>query len=245
MKRRYLIKAVSLVLCFAICFSCISFTSFAKKVTDINTTAEYSINKNVYTCTLKGKYNNSEKCYDLQINFETIKTYSYSAKLSQKGMFTFDNTQKGLYMINNFEYWEIVSDVLYKAYEKAFGKNISGRTVEGMGRELRCHYVMNCYLDLIKIDSLKKRAEVTDMGSLSKDDKNYDYNAFCFEGGKTDAEAILIFARDVFNVSAVSTVMDIVYKPLGDEFWNNVSNLIVKSTISIAMSKEPDLLIKK
>lgn len=102
-------------------------------------------------------------------------TATFIFGVKSNGVLTYDNkSQSDLALIGDKAVSIALAKAMYKTATEQVAGALSGRTIEGIARELRVHYKASC---LLPIDNLL----ITDMGGLDESMPGYDYNAKVFE----------------------------------------------------------------
>lgn len=102
-------------------------------------------------------------------------TATFIFGVKSNGVLTYDNkSQSDLALIGDKSISIALAKTMYKTATEKVPGALSGRTIEGIARELRAHYKASC---LLPIDNLL----ITDMGGLDESMPGYDYNAKVFE----------------------------------------------------------------
>lgn len=82
---------------------------------------------------------------------------------------------------------DILAKAIYDAAKEVAPESMSGRTVEGINRELQLHWAAY----KTGIDKLKEHTSTADMGGIDKDKPDYDGNAWLFEAIDIAEDVIL------------------------------------------------------
>lgn len=88
---------------------------------------------------------------------------------------------------------DILAKAIYDAAKEVAPDSMSGRTVEGINRELQLHWAAY----KTGIDKLKEHASTADMGGIDKDKPDYDSNAWLFEAIDIAEDVILKPKRNI------------------------------------------------
>ena len=94
--------------------------------------------------------------------------------VDQRGVIFFDNSKHAHGMVGDYNISIALANEMYCAATNQVGGALSGRTTEGIARELRMHYRVSAILPI-------KKVTVADIGGMEKSRSDYDYNAKMFE----------------------------------------------------------------
>ena len=95
--------------------------------------------------------------------------------LDDRGVVIYDNDKNDRGMSGAYEVSIALAQEMYLAATTQVEGALSGRTIEGLARELRAHTKVSTIIPWEKVS-------IADMGGTTKDRPDYDYNASWFEG---------------------------------------------------------------